>query len=131
VTINFMDTALLCRKADRRIADAVGMTVEEVHCLYAVATSMPSCVKILSDDLGLSAPRTSKVLRSLERRGYVVRLLHAEDRRMELIQLTPSGEEVAKRIIVLSKQVGDKLFKKEAVDEETLSSDHALFHYSR
>ena len=126
-----MDTALLCRKADRLIACAIGMTVEEVHCLYALAATAPACVKVLSDSLGISAPRTSKVLRALERRGYVVRTLHSEDRRMEQILLTPSGRETAKKIMTLSRDVGEKLLGKDPSDENTFSADHDLFHYSR
>jgi DNA-binding MarR family transcriptional regulator len=119
----FMDAALMCRKMDRRIANAVGMTVDEVHCLYALATSSPSCVKVLSDVLGLSPPRTSKVLRSLEQRGYVVRTLHAEDRRMEQILLTPAGTDAAEHIVRLSNETGYRLYRKEEGNEGSPPSD--------
>ena len=125
-----METALLCRKADRKIAFAAGMTVEEVHCLYSVAMNSPSCVKVLSDDLGLNAPRTSKVLRSLEQRGYVVRVLHAEDRRMEQVLLTPAGTAAAKTIVRLSREIGEKILRKETVEASDSIPDQDGFRFS-
>jgi DNA-binding MarR family transcriptional regulator len=93
---------LLCRKIDRQLASSTSLPVDEFHCLTMLYLERPACVKKLNELLGLSATRTSKILRTLERRGYVVRSLHLQDRRMEQVTLTEEGQRAAENVLSAS-----------------------------
>jgi DNA-binding MarR family transcriptional regulator len=101
---------LLCRKIDKQLATSASLSVDELHCLGVLYLERPSCVKKLNELLGHSAPRTSKILRSLERRGYVVRSLHLIDRRMEQVSLTEDGQRAAETVLSVSSDAVRKLF---------------------
>lgn len=101
---------LLCRKIDKQLATSASLSVDELHCLGVLYLERPSCVKKLNELLGHSAPRTSKILRSLEHRGYVVRSLHLMDRRMEQVTLTEDGQRAAETVLSVSSDAVRKLF---------------------
>jgi DNA-binding MarR family transcriptional regulator len=101
---------LLCRKIDKELATSASLSVDELHCLSVLYLEKPSCVKKLNELLGHSAPRISKILRSLERRGYVVRSLHLIDRRMEQVTLTEDGQRAAESVLSVSSDAVRKLF---------------------
>ena len=101
---------LLCRKIDKQLATSASLSVDELHCLGVLYLERPSCVKKLNELLGHSATRTSKILRSLERRGYVVRSLHLMDRRMEQVTLTEEGQRAAESVLSVSSEAVRKLF---------------------
>ncbi|MEK6569961.1 MAG: transcriptional regulator [Bacteroidota bacterium] len=100
---------LLCRKVDKELALSAGFSVDELHCLGVLYLERPSCVKKLSQFLGLSATRTSKILRSLEQKGYVARALQLTDRRKEQVTLTREGMEAAENVLSISSEVGKKV----------------------
>jgi DNA-binding MarR family transcriptional regulator len=93
---------LLCHSIDKHLAATAGVTVDEMHCLCQLHQEQPACVKRLSELLNASPTRTSKILKNLERRTFVTRTLHPEDRRKELVTLTDRGRIVAEHIACLS-----------------------------
>jgi DNA-binding MarR family transcriptional regulator len=95
---------LLCHSIDKHLAATAGVTVDEMHCLSQLHQEQPACVKRLSELLNASPTRTSKILKHLERRGFVTRTLHPEDRRKELVTLTDGGKIVAGHIVYLSSE---------------------------
>ena len=100
---------LQCRKVDKELSAAVSLTIDELHCLSVLYLEQPECVKELNELLGLNGTRTSKILRTLERKGYVVRTLHQVDHRMEQVTLTADGVQVAEKLLSLSGRVGRRL----------------------
>ena len=56
-------------------------------------------VKEVSEQLGLSLPGASRTVDALLRRGYLERREDDSDRRMKRIGITPSGRDVARRIV--------------------------------
>jgi DNA-binding MarR family transcriptional regulator len=104
-----LELTLLCRKIDRQLATSTSLSVDELHCLSVLYLERPTCVKKLNELLGLSGTRTSKILRTLERRGYVVRSLHLQDRRMEQVTLTEEGQRVAENVLSVSGETVRKL----------------------
>ena len=108
---------LRCRDIDRHLASMAGLTVDEMHCLNVLHADQPYCVKKLSELLGARATRTSKILKSLERGGFVTRALHPSDRRKELVTLTDRGRQTVEHILHLSGEVGTELFQKALAEE--------------
>jgi DNA-binding MarR family transcriptional regulator len=104
-----LELTLLCRKIDKQLASSTSLSVDELHCLSMLYLERPTCVKKLNELLGLSATRTSKILRTLERRGYVVRSLHLQDRRMEQVTLTEEGQRAAENVLSVSGETVRKL----------------------
>ena len=109
VASEMLRLSLLCRKADRMIAQSVGLSVDEMHCLNLLNSEKPTCVKKLVDLLGVSSTRTSKILRSLEQQGFVTRSILESDRRMEQISLTTEGLEVTRKLLALSSEIGSQI----------------------
>ncbi len=115
VASQMLRLSLLCRKADRMIAQSVGLSVDEMHCLNLLSSEKPTCVKNLIEQLGVSSTRTSKILRSLEERGFVTRAALESDRRMENISLTSKGTEITRKCLVLSSEIGSQIIRTSGV----------------
>ncbi len=91
------------------ISQSVGLSVDEMHCLNLLNSENPTCVKNLIEQLGVSSTRTSKILRSLEQRGFVTRAALESDRRMEQIFLTVKGTELRQKCLALSSDFGKRI----------------------
>ena len=107
---------LRCHEIDRRLADSSNLAVNEVHCLGVILLAKPACVKILSDLLGVSSTRTSKILLALERNGYLARLHDSVDHRKEQVVLTEAGRDVAGRILSMCRLYGTSFPLRETID---------------
>ncbi len=107
--VDLLRQTLRCREIDKHLSDRTELTVDEMHCLGVLFLERPSCVKNLSDFLGLSSTRTSKILLSLERQGSVTRTLDSADHRKEQISLTDEGKAVAEKILSLYTEIGNAL----------------------
>jgi DNA-binding MarR family transcriptional regulator len=107
---DLLRVSLLFHKAAKQVAQSVGLTIDEAHCLNLLRVERIWCVKKLRELVGLTPTRTSKLLRSLEEEGFVSRSLSSEDRRMELVSLTEKGAQMAERIFTISDDVGKQLF---------------------
>ena len=108
--VEFMRLTLRCRELDRRLASKFGLAVDEIHCLFELVADEIPCVKSLSEVLGVSSSRTSRILKNLELRGLVQRAIKTEDRRKEEVSLTAEGRSLAESILIDSVQIGTKLF---------------------
>jgi len=74
---------------------------------------------LLEERLLLAQYNLSRVLDRLEEAGYVERLPHPEDRRGQIVRITPTGRELAKRMwpvyrAAIARHVGAKLPEREA-----------------
>ncbi|AMB59543.1 MarR family winged helix-turn-helix transcriptional regulator [Microterricola viridarii] len=78
------------RKAPER-AGVGPLPTTEIALLKQVIDAPASTVGELAEALGLQQPNVSTALRTLEERGFVSREKSARDRRVSLIQPTPSG----------------------------------------
>ncbi|MGA2624277.1 MAG: MarR family winged helix-turn-helix transcriptional regulator [Bacteroidota bacterium] len=107
--VDLLRQTLRCREIDKHLSDKTELTVDEMHCLGVLFLERPSCVKNLSEFLGLSPTRTSKILLSLERRGSVTRTHDSADHRKEQISLTDEGKTVAEKILSLYTEIGNAL----------------------
>lgn len=65
----------------------------------------------LSEILGLTHSNTSKVIASVERKGYVERVMGQEDKRQMYFTITAKGREVLERIHKKELEIPDTLNK--------------------
>lgn len=94
-----IDLLLKSHRVAKTLALATQMPLDELYCLTLIHSERPACVKVLSRLLGVRGPRTSKLLGSLERKGYLRRTLNAVDHRMEEIALTEQGVDAVRELI--------------------------------
>jgi DNA-binding MarR family transcriptional regulator len=90
---------LVTQKIARCLASDVDLTVNEFHTMMQLHLEKPCCVRMLTEILGIGATSTSKLLRSLDKKGWITRELDPTDRRMERVAITKEGTEVIERIM--------------------------------
>jgi DNA-binding MarR family transcriptional regulator len=90
---------LKCHQLEKELAAAAELSVDEFHCLTQLYAHTSCCVKKLSELLGTSPSRTSRLLHSLEERGYLTRSLGFADKRMEMLALTQDGMAAARNVL--------------------------------
>lgn len=71
-----------------------GITLNEGMALCTLSKSEKMCPGEVGERLGLTPSNTSKVLRAIETKGWVVRELCCKDRRQMHYALTPQGREM-------------------------------------
>ena len=116
-----LSLSLVCRKADRDIASASGLTVDQVHCIQVLYFEKPQCVGDLCEALGVSPSRTSKILRSLEEHGYITRSLQDADRRKERVSLTEAGMKIAETAVNWAGELSGRIFPLKSMDSASRS----------
>lgn len=104
------------QKIARCLADDAGLTVSELNCMLQLYLEKPCCVRKLTTMLGIGTSSTSKLLRSLDGRGWLTRELDPADRRMERVALTEKGAEVVKQILLAADSIAIMLLEKLPVD---------------
>ena len=90
--------ALVLDRFDRRreVVDELDMSFVRVKALRHVA-ARPTPMAELVTALGTDRPYTTIVVDDLERRGYVTRAPHPDDRRAKIVSATPAGRRAARR----------------------------------
>lgn len=83
---------------DKEFFENNGITLNEAIVVYSLSEQYDSCASYLSDQLGLSNSRTSKILLNLERKRYIKRKIGKEDKRLMLFSLTEKGMEKKKEL---------------------------------
>lgn len=77
---------------------AFGITPVQYGLLTILSTGPDSDQVTLANALGIDRTNVADVLRRLEHGGLITRRRSAEDRRMVLARLTPTGEELVERM---------------------------------
>jgi DNA-binding MarR family transcriptional regulator len=86
--------ALLSRTVGRGLAQWEMTWPQAVSLLILRAHAEPMNATRLVEELGLGRTAMTAVVDRLERRGWVERRPHPKDRRVALLELTPSGRQV-------------------------------------
>ncbi|MBI4535951.1 MAG: winged helix-turn-helix transcriptional regulator [Ignavibacteriae bacterium] len=105
IPIDLLRMALLSHRFEKRLADDIGLSVLELHCMIQLFVEKPCCVRKLTEMLGVEPTSTSKILRALDRCGYITRSLDDHDRRMERVALTHHGVKVIARVLSAARVV--------------------------
>ena len=89
----------VCYKLNLVTCKNFDLTLGELHCLIALHTEKPCCVKELTALIGTRGTTTSKILNSLENKFIIAREIDENDKRIEKVFLTSAGEEFTRRVI--------------------------------
>ncbi len=98
-----------CRGIDKYVSSRAELTIDEMHCLSVLYSDRPPSVKRLSELINVSSTRVSKILKDLEERELVTRMMDADDRRKEQVILTQSGVTTVQKIVSLYNEIGSEL----------------------
>jgi DNA-binding MarR family transcriptional regulator len=112
-----IDVLLKSHRVAKTLALSTQLPLDELYCLTLIHTEKPACVKVLSRLLGVRGPRTSKLLGSLERKGYLRRTLNATDHRMEEVGLTEEGVNAVHELIKHSTELLDRLLDQGEIEQ--------------
>jgi DNA-binding MarR family transcriptional regulator len=101
--------ACLCNRIVTAVRKPYDLSVSEFHALLTIKTRHPSCVSSLTEWMEMDKTRMSKVLRSLEDRGYIERSTDQEDHRIDHIHLTEAGTQLAHALLFRLDEAGKAL----------------------
>lgn len=76
-----------------------GMTVAEGALISAMEPDRKLCSTALMERQELSKGRISRIVESLNRKGYLIKVEHHDDRRHNIIELTDRGRTVRQAIV--------------------------------
>ena len=85
--------------------DDFGLSPVQCHVLHLIEPERPLPMRRLADTLGCDASNVTGLVDRLEARGLVQRRASADDRRVKVIQLTPTGSQL--RTQLLKRITGD------------------------
>lgn len=85
-----------------QVVTGKGFTVSEWRVLASLAGAEPMSIGALARLAVLKQPTITRVLDRMQARGHVKRIAHDTDRRVTLIEITPSGERMVGGLIELA-----------------------------
>jgi DNA-binding MarR family transcriptional regulator len=83
---------------EKRFAEANGITINEGMLLCCLKDGKPRSANELCDFVGLSNSRVSRVITTVEDKGYIVREMGTSDKRQMIFTLTESGKQKTKEM---------------------------------
>lgn len=96
---------------EKAFADVHEITINEAMLLCCLKEGGVKSAGTISEYIGLSNSRVSKVITSVENKGYIRRNINKEDKRQMFFSLTPAGKEKINRMMDAELQF-DGLFGK-------------------
>ncbi|MDY8137537.1 MarR family winged helix-turn-helix transcriptional regulator [Aquimarina sp. 2201CG5-10] len=113
------------RQANRAL-DEVGLTSTQFAILMALAwlsrSSQTVTQKEIADNSKTDRMMVSKILRTLEKKGLIVRKEHKTDTRAKCVLLTEKGVEILQRAIEI-KEKANEIFFKNLSDRQNFSKE--------
>ncbi|MDL2323352.1 MarR family transcriptional regulator [Bacteroidales bacterium OttesenSCG-928-A17] len=108
---------------EKEFAKNFNMTINEAMLLCCMKDGKPHSAFEIAEFIGLSNSRVSKIIMSVEERGWIIREIGAEDKRKMIFSLSQEGERIVKTMKKQSIPLDDVLSKLVGVDpKEALSS---------
>ena len=98
------------RYLDNKIND-MNITSGEVPFLFVLNEHDKITQKELADSLRTSEGLTTRVLKSIEEKGYVTREVDEKNKRRKIITITPKGQESASKIKKYQKEWENEVFE--------------------
>ena len=83
---------------ERQIRTLCKVSLAEYKAILEIKTTEIITCNVLSEKMGLSISRGSRIIDSLVRKGYLLRRENPEDRRSFVLSLSSKGTEIKKQI---------------------------------
>lgn len=87
-----------CQEKEERFAEQLKIHVSEFRCLRAFRGERTLPVKVLVERINLSGSRLTRILGTLEKRGYLHREIDQKDRRGITVILSKKGIELSDKL---------------------------------
>ncbi len=76
---------------EKQFAEEAGITINEGALLCCLKDGKPKSANELADFIGLSGSRVSRIIHSLEEKGFILREIGIFDKRQMIFTLTDAG----------------------------------------
>lgn len=83
---------------EKQIRTLCNVSLAEYKAILEIKTTEIITCNILSEKMGLSISRGSRIIDSLVRKGYLLKMENPEDRRSFVLSLSSKGTEIKKQI---------------------------------
>ena len=122
-----------CIEDERQIRTLCNVSLAEYKGIIEIETTERVTCNILSKKMGLSISRGSRIIDSLVRKGYLLRMENPEDRRSFVLSLSSKGvkikEDIERERNNCEKRIREKLSTKEFdLIKEGLELVTKIFH---
>lgn len=87
-----------CQEKEERLAQQFGISVPEFRTLRVFRSDPQLHVKELIERVNLSGSRLSRILESLEEKGFLTRSIDPDDRRGIVVRLTKKGSTMSNNL---------------------------------
>jgi len=87
-----------CMEDEKQIRTLCNVSLTEYKALLEIKTTEIITCNVLSEKMGLSISRGSRIIDSLVRKGYLLRTINPEDRRSFVLSLSSKGIKIRKQI---------------------------------
>jgi len=99
---NLVDLIIELKKGyledEKQIRTLCKVSLAEYKAILEIKTTKIITCNVLSEKMGLSISRGSRIIDSLVRKGYLLRMENPEDRRSFVLSLSSKGTEIKKQI---------------------------------
>ena len=83
---------------EKEFSDGFGMTINEAMLLCCMKDGKERPANDIAEFIGLSNSRVSKIITSVEEKGWIVRTIGAKDKRKMIFTLSKTGKMVVKKM---------------------------------
>ena len=87
-----------CMEDEKQIRTLCNVSLAEYKAVLEINITERITCNVLSEKMGLSVSRGSRIIDGLVRKGYLLRMENSEDRRSFVLSLSSKGAEVKKQI---------------------------------
>ena len=87
-----------CMEDEKQIRTLCNVSLAEYKAVLEIGTTEKITCNVLSEKMGLSPSRGSRIIDGLVRKGYLLRMENPEDRRSFVLSLSSKGAEIKKQI---------------------------------
>ena len=87
-----------CMEDEKQIRTLCNVSLAEYKAVLEIDTTERITCNVLSEKMGLSVSRGSRIIDNLVRKGYLLRMENPEDRRSFVLSLSSKGAEIKKQI---------------------------------
>jgi DNA-binding MarR family transcriptional regulator len=105
------------------------VSMVQSHILFEIRRAGNPAMQQVAEELGMDITTFSRQVKSLEKRGLVVRQVSAEDRRVNLLGLTVGGSAVLAKIdLYMTERLGRIFSRMSAFEQETVTRSLELLN---
>ena len=83
---------------EKEFSEGFGMTINEAMLLCCMKDGKERPANEIAEFIGLSNSRVSKIITSVEDKGWIVRMMGTEDKRKMIFSLTKTGKVIVKKM---------------------------------